>query len=173
MDLLTRKAEFTRILLAHGARFEVRGTPRVLSAINAMVPAHAPFLVDETGWSVVSEVMADGVALVVGGDAEQIQSLGFFGLMTIGAHHQDASSDDCEMRQAASSNTRLRFICAPQQPGSAAMVTHQHPGSEVHTESDVDTRAAELFVKRLRDDAIRAAPRIIIGKESSWPIVSP
>jgi len=89
MDLLTRKAEVTRILRPDGARFEVRGSPRVLSAINTMVPAHAPFLAGETGWSVVSEEMEDGVALIVGGDGEQIQGLGFFGLMTIGVHHQE------------------------------------------------------------------------------------
>ena len=63
--------------------------PRVLSAINTMVPAHAPFLAGETGWSVASEEMEDGVALIVGGDGEQIQGLGFFGLMTIGVHHQE------------------------------------------------------------------------------------
>jgi hypothetical protein len=78
-----------RILRPDGARFEVRGSPRVLSAINTMVPAHAPFLAGETGWSVASEEMEDGVALIVGGDGEQIQGLGFFGLMTIGAHHQE------------------------------------------------------------------------------------
>ncbi|GLP86599.1 class I SAM-dependent methyltransferase [Sulfitobacter pontiacus] len=89
MDLLTRKAEVTRILRPDGARFEVRGSPRVLSAINTMVPAHAPFLAGETGWSVASEEMEDGVALIVGGDGEQIQGLGFFGLMTIGVHHQE------------------------------------------------------------------------------------
>lgn len=89
MDLLTRKAEVTRILRPDGARFEVRGSPRVLSAINTIVPAHAPFLAGETGWSVASEEMEDGVALIVGGDGEQIQGLGFFGLMTIGVHHQE------------------------------------------------------------------------------------
>ncbi|MDE4063610.1 hypothetical protein PXK48_20930, partial [Phaeobacter gallaeciensis] len=61
----------------------------LLSAINTMVPAHAPFLAGETGWSVASEEMEDGVALIVGGDGEQIQGLGFFGLMTIGVHHQE------------------------------------------------------------------------------------
>lgn len=89
MDLLTRKAEVTRILRPDGARFEVRGSPRVQSAINTMVPAHAPFLAGKTGWSVTSEEMEDGIALIVGGDGEQIQGLGFFGLMTIGAHHQE------------------------------------------------------------------------------------
>ncbi len=88
MDLLTTDAVVTRMLRPEGARFEIRGTPRGLEAIRAMVPAHAPFLAAETGWDVVAEDLDDGVALIVGGDAAQIQGLGFFGLMTIGAHHQ-------------------------------------------------------------------------------------
>lgn len=89
MDLVTTKADVTRIMRQDGARFEIRGTPRVLEAIRAMVPAHAPFLASETGWNVATEPLDDGVALIVDGDAAQIQGLGFFGLMTIGAHHQE------------------------------------------------------------------------------------
>ena len=89
MDLLTQEAVVTRTLRPEGARFEIRGTPRVLEAIRAMVPAHAPFLAAENGWDVVTEDLDDGVALSVDGDAAQIQGLGFFGLMTIGAHHQE------------------------------------------------------------------------------------
>ena len=88
MDLLTTKAEVTRVLRPEGARFEVRGTPQTQEAIRAMVPSHAPFLVSETGWQVTTEELEDGVALIVDGDADNIQGLGFFGLMAIGAHHQ-------------------------------------------------------------------------------------
>ena len=89
MDLLTTSAEVTASPRPRGARFDVRGTPRVLEAIRAMVPAHAPFLAAETGWEVATEELGDGVALIVDGDAAQIQGLGFFGLMAIGAHHQE------------------------------------------------------------------------------------
>lgn len=89
MDVLTNEAVVTRTLRPEGARFEIRGAPRVLEAIRAMVPAHAPFLAGETGWDVVTENLEDGVALIVDGNAAQIQGLGFFGLMTIGAHHQE------------------------------------------------------------------------------------
>ena len=89
MDLLTTEAKVDAIQRAEGARFEIRGTQRVLEAIRAMVPAHAPFLAAETGWNVSTEELEDGVALIVDGDAAQIQGLGFFGLMTIGAHHQE------------------------------------------------------------------------------------
>lgn len=89
MDLLTTQAEVDVIERPAGARFEIRGTQRVREAIRAMVPAHAPFLAAETGWDVSTEELEDGVAMIVDGDAAQIQSLGFFGVMTIGAHHQE------------------------------------------------------------------------------------
>ena len=89
MDLLTTDAVITRMLRPEGARFEVRGAPRVLKAIRAMVPAHAPFLAAETGWDVETEDLDAGVVLIVDGNAAQIQGLGFFGLMVIGAHHQE------------------------------------------------------------------------------------
>ena len=89
MELVTMEAEVTRSARPAGIRFEIRGAPRVLEAIRAMVPAHAPFLAAETGWKVTTEALGDGVALLVDGDTDQIQGLGFFGLMTIGAHHQE------------------------------------------------------------------------------------
>ncbi|MGR3512344.1 MAG: hypothetical protein ACU0GG_06225 [Paracoccaceae bacterium] len=89
MDLLTTAAEVTLTADPKGARFEISGTGRVLEAIRAMVPAHAPFLAAETGWDVSTEETGNGVALIVDGDATQIQALGFFGIMTIGAHHQE------------------------------------------------------------------------------------
>ena len=88
MELVTMEAEVTRSARPAGIRFEVRGGPRVLEAIRSMVPAHAPFLAAETGWDVTTEDLGDGVALLVDGDTDQIQGFGFFGLMTIGAHHQ-------------------------------------------------------------------------------------
>lgn len=89
MDLLTTEAEVSVISRPDGARFELRGSERVLAAIRAMVPAHAPFLATETGWDVATEELGDGIALIVDGDSNQIQGLGLFGLMTIGAHHQE------------------------------------------------------------------------------------
>ena len=89
MDLLTTEAEVDVIHRPEGARFEIRGTQRVLESIRAIVPAHAPFLAAETGWDVSTEELDDGVALIVDGDAVRIHALGFFGMMTIGAHHQE------------------------------------------------------------------------------------
>lgn len=89
MDLLTMAAEVTLMADPKGARFEISGTGSVLEAIRAMVPTHAPFLAAETGWDVSTEEIGNGVALIVDGDETQIQALGFFGMMTIGAHHQE------------------------------------------------------------------------------------
>ena len=89
MDFLTIAAEVTLTENPKGARFEISGIGRVLEAIQAMVPAHAPFLAAETGWDVSTEEIDRGVALIVEGDAVRIQALGFFGMMTIGAHHQE------------------------------------------------------------------------------------
>lgn len=89
MHLLTTEAEVEVIQLPGGTRFEISGTERVKGAIRAMVPAHAPFLAAEMGWDVSTEELQNGVALIVDGDAAQIQGLGFFGIMTIGAHHQE------------------------------------------------------------------------------------
>ena len=88
MDLLITAAEVTIVADPKGTRFEISGTGRVLEAIRAMVPAHAPFLANDTGWDVSTEEIGGGVALIVDGDTTQIQALGFFGMMTIGAHHQ-------------------------------------------------------------------------------------
>ena len=89
MDLLTTEAEVDVVQRPEGARFAIRGTQRVLEAIRAMVPSHAPFLAAETGWDVSTEEIDDGVALIVDGDVAKIRALGFFGVMTIGAHHQE------------------------------------------------------------------------------------
>lgn len=89
MDLLTTGAEVTAKPRPKGARFEIHGTPRVLEAVRSMVPAHAPFLAAETGWDVSVDTFEDRVVLIVDGEAARIQGLGFFGIMAIGAHHQE------------------------------------------------------------------------------------
>ena len=89
MDLLTTEVAVDTIPRPGGARFEIRGSERSLEAVRAMVPAHAPFLAAETGWEVSTEGLEDGMALIVDGDPQQIQGLGFFGMMSIGAHHQE------------------------------------------------------------------------------------
>lgn len=88
MDLLATRADVTAIDLPGGARFEARGEARTRDAVRAMVADHAPFLAAATGWTVTVEEIDEGVAMNVTGKTEQIRALGFFGVMTIDAHHQ-------------------------------------------------------------------------------------
>ncbi|WP_341863822.1 hypothetical protein [Gymnodinialimonas sp. 57CJ19] len=89
MDLLTTQAVSFATPTSTGAVFEVSGSGEVIDALLRMVPAHAPFLDAEAGWTTEVAEMPDGVVMTVTGDASMIQGLGFHGLMTIGAHHQE------------------------------------------------------------------------------------
>ncbi|KQB95616.1 hypothetical protein AL073_15485 [Loktanella sp. 1ANDIMAR09] len=89
MDLVATDASVTASPTPQGATFVVTGDGRTQRAIKTMVPAHAPFLAAETGWEVAVQEIDSGVAMHVSGDATQIVALGFIGLMTIGAHHQE------------------------------------------------------------------------------------
>jgi hypothetical protein len=89
MELVTINADAATEKTPQGAIFTVTGNERTLKAIRSMVPAHAPFLEGETGWKVLVTETKGGVFMQVDGNANQIQALGFIGLMTIGAHHQE------------------------------------------------------------------------------------
>ena len=89
MDLVAADAIVVASPTPQGASFVITGAGRTQQAIKAMVPAHAPFLAAETGWNVVVEETGSGATMRVSGDASQIAGLGFIGLMTIGAHHQE------------------------------------------------------------------------------------
>lgn len=89
MDLVATDASVTASPTPQGANFVVTGHGRTQQAIKTMVPAHAPFLAAETSWDVAVEETDNGVNMRVSGDATQIAALGFIGLMTIGAHHQE------------------------------------------------------------------------------------
>lgn len=58
-------------------------------AAGRMVPAHAPVLAGETGWSSQVAVKDRVIEWVVEDprDGAQIRALGFFGLMAVGNHH--------------------------------------------------------------------------------------
>ena len=89
MDLVAADAIVVASPTPQGASFVITGAGRTQQAIKAMVPTHAPFLAAETGWNVVVEETGSGATMRVSGDASQIAGLGFIGLMTIGAHHQE------------------------------------------------------------------------------------
>ncbi len=89
MELLATQAEAKETAVDGSVQFDVTGEPNVVEALHRMVPAHAPFLDAETGWTTEVERNDRGVIVRVSGDAQMISALGFHGLMTIGAHHQE------------------------------------------------------------------------------------
>ena len=72
--------------------FTVTGDAIVAASIKRMIVAHSPMLQTATGWRVESEVLTDGATMTIDaespGELNKITGLGFFGLMTIGAHHR-------------------------------------------------------------------------------------
>jgi hypothetical protein len=89
MDLLVTETQVTAREVADGLEMTIAVPDRSRSAALRMVPEHAPFLADETGWK--SRVTDAGDALVwTVTDPQataQIRALGFFGLMATGNHH--------------------------------------------------------------------------------------
>lgn len=71
--------------------FRVTGDAETALSAQRMIVAHAPMLETATGWGVATKTVSDGVELVVTArsrdEVSQIEGLGFYGLMTIGAHH--------------------------------------------------------------------------------------
>ena len=92
MDIVTTKASVETIKNDLAVTFTVIGDATVAASIKRMVVAHSPMLQQATGWSVVVEERADGVMMLVQlksvDEVNEVTGLGFFGLMTIGAHHQ-------------------------------------------------------------------------------------
>lgn len=92
MDNVTTKAKVETTVTDLTVRFAVTGGASVAPSIQRMVMAHSPMLQKATGWSVAAEEGADGatmrVQLTSMGEVREVAGLGFFGMMTIGAHHQ-------------------------------------------------------------------------------------
>lgn len=93
MDQLTLHAQVeTQALDGGRVRFEVTGDDQTRKAIQAMVPVHAGMVRDATGWSIVVDQAPDGVVLIIDAQSPEartrLKALGFFGFMTLGAHHQ-------------------------------------------------------------------------------------
>lgn len=89
MELLATQSIAEQTLIDGAVLFHVTGEPPVVEALHRMVPAHAPFLDAETGWTTEVERSDAGVVVRVSGEQRTIKSLGFHGIMTIGAHHRE------------------------------------------------------------------------------------
>ncbi|MEX0276726.1 MAG: hypothetical protein AB3N19_04345 [Ruegeria sp.] len=89
MELLATQSLSEQILFDGAVQFSVTRGQDVVEALHRMVPAHVPFLDAETGWTTEIETNEAGVVVRVNGEQQMIKALGFHGLMTIGAHHQE------------------------------------------------------------------------------------
>ena len=93
MDRLTLSASVsTKELDAQRIQFQITGQARTLRAIQAIVPTHAQMVRSSADWDIDVVRESDGVTVTVNpGSTEafiKLKALGFFGFMTIGAHHQ-------------------------------------------------------------------------------------
>lgn len=72
--------------------FIVSGKGDAADAIGRMVLAHTPMLEMATGWVVTAAPSTNGATMLIEVDTNlelaRVRGLGFFGVMTIGAHHQ-------------------------------------------------------------------------------------
>jgi hypothetical protein len=90
MNNVTMRASVRVAKIQGGARFEVSsGDADVKGSIRRMVLAHAATMSGYEGMTMRGEQIDSGAALsVTGPNATMIRSLGFFGIATIGMHHQ-------------------------------------------------------------------------------------
>ncbi|MFT6877592.1 MAG: hypothetical protein ACI9XK_004476 [Granulosicoccus sp.] len=93
MNQLTLSASVTtRELDGLTIQFQVTGQDRTLQAIQTMIPAHAQMVRSSNNWSIEVISKSEGVTLRVTPESSEdyikLKALGFFGFMTIGAHHQ-------------------------------------------------------------------------------------
>jgi hypothetical protein len=92
MDNVTLRAQVAETKLPNGALFHVTGEGPVIGSIQRMTQSH--FAEPDVGkqWTMAVRPVANGADVTVtsanAGDAAEIAGLGFFGILTMGAHHQ-------------------------------------------------------------------------------------
>lgn len=92
MNNVTLYAEATATPTENGVRFLVTGTGSVRESIRRMVKAHAETMSGANGMTIVAEDHPEGAVMIVTvenpADLPKLKGLGFFGVMTLGMHHQ-------------------------------------------------------------------------------------
>lgn len=92
MNNVTTAAIVDQIVDDKSISFVVTGDVATALSIQTMVIAHSPMLQQATGWDVVAKSDPSGATMVITTESpdqmSEIIGLGFFGVMTIGAHHQ-------------------------------------------------------------------------------------
>ncbi|MEM7378263.1 MAG: hypothetical protein AAF460_12250 [Pseudomonadota bacterium] len=92
MHRVTLLADARTARQADAVVFTVTGTGDTVAAIQRMTRAHAHTVATDTPWTMRSEPREDGAEVVVRApdDAalDDVVALGFFGVMSVGGHHQ-------------------------------------------------------------------------------------
>ncbi len=91
MNAVTLEARVASAAVDGGMRFDVTGDGPVQESIRRMVVAHAATMNGVDGWTFEAAPIAGGAALTVHAppkDAAKLKGLGFFGVLTLGMHHQ-------------------------------------------------------------------------------------
>jgi hypothetical protein len=92
MDNVTLRAAVATTPLANGATFRVSGEGPVVGSIQRMTRSHFAETDFGKGWKMTVQPTATGADVTVVSpnpvDATEINGLGFFGILTMGAHHQ-------------------------------------------------------------------------------------
>lgn len=91
MNAVTLSANVANTPIEGGMRFDVTGEGPVRESIRRMVTAHAAMMDGLNGWTLQAAEIAGGASLTVRApprDADKLKGLGFFGVLTLGMHHQ-------------------------------------------------------------------------------------
>ncbi|MFK7880745.1 hypothetical protein [Roseobacter sp.] len=92
MDNVTARSTVVTKADGNIVTFTIIGENEVVPSIQSMVTSHSPMLAAETGWSVASTSISDGATMAIEvpdhTDLNQVLGLGFYGVLTIGAHHK-------------------------------------------------------------------------------------
>ena len=93
MSNVTLLAQVQTTPVEGGYRFVISGIGGVRDSIRRMVSAHAATMSGVRGFSYETETMPDGAVMTVSADEpsdlQMLAGLGFIGVMTLGAHHQE------------------------------------------------------------------------------------
>jgi hypothetical protein len=91
MNNVTLEARVASAPVDGGVRYDVTGDGPVGASIRRMVTAHAATMNGWDGWSFEATPIDGGASLAVrppAKDAMKLKGLGFFGVLTLGMHHQ-------------------------------------------------------------------------------------
>ena len=92
MDNVTMRSTVATTRIPNGARFVVTGDAAIAPSIQHMTSSHFAEPDVGSGWTMKTESRPDGATVTVTSadpaQAAKIAGLGFFGILTMGAHHQ-------------------------------------------------------------------------------------